>query len=133
MNRLLLVLLMALPLAACAPTSGAMVPPTGPLLYAAEPGDVFASVMHIITTAEGLENSNGWIVSESDSQGGFVRVDTTVLAPWRFWAPQRVETLSVAVSAAAPGRTQVVIQRTAGARALEARLHDLLAEAHQRL
>jgi hypothetical protein len=99
MNRLLLVLLTALPLAACAPTSGAMVPATGPLLYAAEPDDVFASVMHIITTAEGLENSNGWIISETDSEAGYLRVDTTVLTPWRFWAPQRVETLSVAVSA----------------------------------
>ena len=133
MNRLLLVLLTALPLAACAPTSGAMVPATGPLFYAAEPGDVYASAMNIIATAEGLKNSNGRIISESDTQGGFVRTDTTVLAPWRFWAPQRVETLSVAVSAAAPGRMQVVIQRTAGARALEVRLHGMLAEAHRRL
>jgi hypothetical protein len=133
MNRLLLVLLAALPLAACAPTSGAMVPATGPLLYAAEHGDVFASVMNIITTAEGLQDSNGWIITESDSQGGFVRVDTTVLRPWRFWAPQRVESLSVSVLAAAPGRTQVVIQRTAGARELEVRLHNMLGEAHQRL
>lgn len=59
MNRLLLVLLAALPLAACAPTSAAMVPATGPLLYATEDGDVFASVMNIITTAEGLQDSNG--------------------------------------------------------------------------
>ena len=83
--------------------------------------------------AEGLENSNGWIISESDSQGGIVRADTTVLTPWTFWAPQRVETLSVVVSANAPGRTQVVIQRTAGARELEVRLHGMLAEAHRRL
>jgi len=33
----------------------------------------------------------------------------------------------------APGRTQVVIQRTAGARELEVRLHGMLAEAHRRL
>lgn len=133
MNRFLLVLLAALPLAACAPISGAMVPATGPLPYAAEHGDVYASVMNIIATAEGLKNSNGWIISESDSQGGIVRADTTVLTPWTFWAPQRVETLSVVVSANAPGRTQVVIQRTAGARELEVRLHGMLAEAHRRL
>ena len=133
MNRRLLVLLAALPLAACAPLSGALVPATGPLLYAAEPGDVFASVLNVITTAEGLENSNGWIISHSDSQAGFVRTDTTVSTPWTFWSPQRIETLSVVVSAAAPGRTQVVIQRTAGARELEVRLHTMLAEAHRRL
>ena len=62
-----------------------------------------------------------------------MRADTTVLTPWTFWAPQRVETLSVVVSANAPGRTQVVIQRTAGARELEVRLHGMLAEAHRRL
>jgi hypothetical protein len=133
MNRLLLVLLVALPLAACAPSSGAMVPATGPVVFAAAPGDVFASVLNIITTAPGLEASNGWIVSQSDSQAGFVRTDTTVSTPWTFWSPQRTETLSVIVSASAPGRTQVVIQRTEGARELEVRLHNMLAEAHQRL
>jgi hypothetical protein len=133
MNRLLLALLVALPLAACAPGSGAMVPATGPVLFAAEPADVFASVLNIITTAPGLEASNGWIISQSDSQAGFVRTDTTISTPWTFWSPQRNETLSVIVSAAAPGRTQVVIQRTEGARELEVRLHNMLAEAHQRL
>jgi hypothetical protein len=133
MNRLWLALLVALPLVACAPGSGAMVPATGPVLFAAEPGDVFASVVNIITTAPGLEGSNGWIISQSDSQAGFVRTDTMVSTPWTFWSPQRAETLSVVVSAAAPGRTQVVIQRTTGARELEVRLHNLLAEAHQRL
>ena len=133
MNRLLITLLAALPLAACAPSSGGMVPATGPILFAAERDDVFASVVNVITTAPGLENSNGWIISQSDSQAGFVRADTTVSTPWTFWSPQRSETLSVVVSAAAPGRTQVVIQRTTGARELEVRLHNMLAEAHQRL
>jgi hypothetical protein len=97
------ILLFALLLVACAPRIGATVPATGPVFFAAEPGDVYATVLHLIATAPGLPDSSGWIVSSSDSAAGFVRTDTTVSTPWRFWAPERTETLSVVVAAAAPG------------------------------
>jgi hypothetical protein len=101
-------LLTLLLLFSCAPT---IVPPSEPVFYAGLKDDIFAAVIQSISTAPGLNNSNGWIISQSDAVGGFVRADSTSSD---FWIGTVNHTLSVVISADG-NRTQVVIQLTPGA------------------
>jgi len=105
--------------AACAPAARP-VAATLPVFYAAEPLDVMGVVILAISTAPGLDDSNGWVIAQSDTQGGYVRAETDVTTPRWFLRREstRTESVTVVVSAAGPNRTQVVVQRTSGAESL---------------
>jgi hypothetical protein len=106
-------------LAACAPAPRT-VPPLDPVFYAAEPLEVMGAVIQAISTSPGLDDSTGWFIAESDTQGGFVRAETEVIVPRRFLRPPttRTEAVTVVVSPAGANRTQVIIQHTSGAESL---------------
>lgn len=109
-------LIVAIALAACAP---AAVPAAEPVFYQASAEDVYAAVVQAISTSPGLGGSDGWVITESDAAGGFVRAETTVRG---FLGATRTESVSVVVSQATGGRTQVVIQRSGGAGSLAERI-----------
>ena len=120
------VLLLAVPLlllAACAPAP-TVVPAPDPVFFAAEPIDVAGSVIQAISTSPGLDDSSGWMITQADTMGGFVRAETQVRVPGGFLrgATTRTEFVSVVVAPAGEGRTQVVIQRTDGATELADRI-----------
>jgi hypothetical protein len=127
------VLLLAVPLlllAACAPAPS-VVPAPDPVFFAAEPIDVAGSVIQAISTSPGLDDSSGWMITQADTMGGFVRAETQVRVPGGFLrgATTRTEFVSVVVAPAGEGRTQVVIQRTDGAGGLAERImRELRAE-----
>ncbi|MBW6456881.1 MAG: hypothetical protein K0A98_13445 [Trueperaceae bacterium] len=120
------VLLLAVPLlllAACAP-GPTVVPAPDPIFFAAEPIDVAGSVIQAISTSPGLDDSTGWMITQADTMGGFVRAETQVSVPGGFFRRMttRTEFVSVVVAPAGTGRTQVVIQRTDGATELAERI-----------
>ena len=106
-------------IAACGPRTRT-VPGAEPEFYRASKDAVFSAVVQAISTSPGLNNSSGWIITQSDSAGGFVRAETTV--------GRDVEALSVVVSANTEGRSQVVIQGTARAANLAQRVRAQLKE-----
>jgi hypothetical protein len=109
--------------AACAPAP-TVVPAADPVFFAAEPIDVAGSVIQAISTSPGLDNSTGWIITQADTQGGFIRAETEVSVPGGIFRriTTRSEFVSVVVAPAGPQRTQVVIQHTDGARELAERI-----------
>jgi len=109
--------------AACAPAP-TVVPAPDPVFFAAEPIDVAGSVIQAISTSPGLVDSTGWMITQADTMGGFVRAETQVRVPGGFLrgATTRTEFVSVVVAPAGEGRTQVVIQRTDGAQELADRI-----------
>jgi hypothetical protein len=127
------VLLLAVPLlllAACAPAPS-VVPAPDPVFFAAEPIDVAGSVIQAISTSPGLDDSSGWMITQADTMGGFVRAETQVRVPGGFLrgATTRTEFVSVVVAPAGEGRTQVVVQHTDGATELAERImRELRAE-----
>jgi hypothetical protein len=120
----------ALFVAACTPTAQT-VPASDPVFYAAEPLEVMGAAIEAISTSPGLDDSNGWLITQADTQGGFVRAETEVTVPGGLFrrASTRTEWLTVVVSAAGENRTQVIIQRTDGAESLAERVQrELRAE-----
>jgi len=109
--------------AACAPAPR-VVPAQEPVFFAATPIDVAGSVIQVISTSPGLDNSTGWIITQADTQGGFIRAETEVSTVGGLF--RRVTTssefVSVVVAPAGANRTQVVIQHTAGALDLAERI-----------
>jgi len=127
-------LLLAIPLlllAACAPAP-TVVPAPDPVFFAAEPIDVAGTVIQAISTSPGIDDSSGWMITQADTMGGFVRAETQVRVPGGFLrgATTRTEFVSVVVAPAGEGRTQVVIQRTDGATELAERIMQELREAY---
>lgn len=117
---ILLISVLAITLAACAPSA---VPAADPVFYQGSAEDVYAAVVQSISTSAGLPSSNGWVIVDSDAAGGFVRAETTVRG---FLGATSTETVSVVVSQATGGRTQVVIQRSRGAQQLADRIQSEL-------
>ncbi len=117
----------ALVVAACAPTART-VPPSDPVFYAAGPLEVMGAAIEAISTSPGLDDSNGWVITQADTQGGFVRAETEVTTPGGLFRREatRTESLTVVVSAAGENRTQVIIQRTDGAESLAERVQSEL-------
>lgn len=109
--------------AACAPAP-TVLPAPDPVFFAATPNDVAGTVIQAISTSPGLPDSTGWIITQADTQGGFVRAETTVSVPGGFLrrVTTRDEFVSVVIAPAGANRTQVVIQHTAGAEALAERV-----------
>lgn len=117
----------ALTLAACAPTART-VPASDPVFYAAEPLAIMSEAIEAISTSPGLDDSTGWLITEADTQGGFVRAETEVTTPGGLFrrASTRTEWLTVVVSPAGANRSQVIVQHTAGAETLAARVNGEL-------
>jgi len=120
---LLTVPLLLLVAAACAPAPR-VVPAADPVFFAAAPIDVAGSVIQAISTSPGLDDSTGWIITQADTQGGFIRAETEVSVPGGFFRRMttRNEFVSVVVAPAGNNRSQVVIQHTAGATELAERV-----------
>ena len=114
-------------LVACVPTQRT-VPAAEPVFYAAEPSEVFGSVILAISTSPGLDDSGGWVITSADAQGGFVRAETDVVTPGGFLRTEsvRTESVTVVVAPAGENRTQVVIQRTSGGEQLAERIRSEL-------
>lgn len=125
MTRSLLLLTVPLLLlaAACAPAP-TVVPAQDPVFFAAEPIAVAGTVIQAISTSPGLDNSSGWIITQADTQGGFVRAETEVSVAGGLFrrVTSRSEFVSVVVAPAGANRTQVVIQHTGGASELAERI-----------
>jgi uncharacterized protein YaaQ len=112
-------------LAACAPSA---VPAAEATFYKGTKLELYAAAVEAISTSPGLDNSSGWIISQSDSAGGFISAETTVQTYGLFGIKtgERVETLSVVISEAGENRTQLVIQRTEAGQALAERVRQQL-------
>lgn len=123
MKKIGLASLLFLLLVACAPRA---VPAPEPVFFAADKNAIFAAVVQAIGTSPGLDNSSGWVITQSDSEGGFVSASTTVTRRGLFGGSSREETVSVVVSQTGTNRTQVVIQKSAGADALATRIKETL-------
>ena len=102
--------------AACAP-SARTVPASDPVFYAAEPLEIMSAAIEAISTSPGLDDSTGWLITDADTQGGFVRAETEVTTTGGLFrrASTRTEWLTVVVSPAGENRSQVIVQHTAGA------------------
>ncbi len=124
-NFKLLALLSVLLLAACAPRA---VPAPEATFYKGAKAELYAAAIEAISTSPGLDNSSGWIIRQSDSEGGFIGAQTTVETFGLFGIKtgERVETLSIVISEAGENRTQLVIQRTEGAQELAERVRGQL-------
>lgn len=118
-----LIALLFVLLAACSPRT---VPASEPIFYKASSDELFAAVVQAISTSPGLNNSSGWMITQSDAAGGFVRAETTVTERGLFGSSRKNESLSVVVSASGEARTQVVIQESAGAKSLSGRVKSEL-------
>lgn len=126
------VLVFFLVLAACAPAAR-KVPAAEPIFYDGSLDKVYAAVVQAISTSPGLDNSDGWVIMQSDAAGGFVSAGTTVEEPGFFGSTDVPESVSVIVSDNGDGRTQVVIQLSAGAEALAERIRTQLDQKFLRL
>jgi len=126
---LLLVVPLLLLAAACAPAPR-VVPAPDPIFFAAAPIDVAGTVIQAISTSPGLDNSTGWMITQADTMGGFIRAETEISVPGGFFRriTTRAEFVSVVVAPAGGDRTQVVIQRTDGATELADRIMRVLRE-----
>ena len=131
--RLVFFLAMMVFLASCAPAAR-QVPAAEPIFYDGSLDKVYAAVVQAISTSPGIDNSNGWVITESDAAGGFVRATTTVEEFGFFGSVTEVpESVSVIVSDNGDGRTQVVIQLSAGAEDLANRIRTQLDQKFLRL
>lgn len=120
----------ALVVAACAPAART-VPAAEPVFYAAAPLEIMGAVIEAISTAPGVDDSTGWLITDADTQGGFVRAETEVTTSGGLFhrASTRSEWLTVVVSAAGENRSQVIVQNTGGAVALATRVRAELQSA----
>lgn len=112
-------LMLLLTLMACSPRT---VPASEPIFYRASSEELFAAVVQTISTSPGLDNSSGWMITQSDAAGGFVRAETVVTERGLFGSSRKDESLSVVVTAGGEARTQVIIQESKGADALGERI-----------
>lgn len=110
-------------LVACSPRT---VPANEPIFYKASSDELFAAVVQAISTSPGLDNSTGWMITQSDAAGGFVRAETTVTQRGLFGSSRKDEAISVVISSGGEARTQVVIQESAGAQSLAGRVRSEL-------
>ena len=117
----------ALVIAACAPAART-VPASDPVFYAAEPLAIMGAAIQAISTSPGLDDSTGWLITDADTQGGFVRAETEVTTSGGLFqrASTRMEWVTVVVSAAGENRSQVIVQNTGGAVALATRIRAAL-------
>lgn len=123
---LYLVLVLLVLMAACAP---AAVPPAQEVVYRGASGDVYAAVVRAISTSPGIPGSNGWVIDQSDSAGGFVSARTTT-SGYRLLGGGYVDnhSISVVVSPNSPELTAVVVQYTPLAGELANRVSGALTE-----
>ena len=119
-------------LAACAP-GPKKVPASEPIFYDGSLDNVYAAVVQAISTSPGIDNSNGWIITQSDTSGGFIRAETTVTESGFFGSSEKLESVSVIVSNNGNNRTQVVIQLSEGAAGLAQRIREQLDQKFLRL
>jgi uncharacterized protein YaaQ len=121
----LLALLSVLLLAACAPRA---VPAPEATFYKGTKAELYAAAIEAISTSPGLDNSSGWIIRQSDSEGGFISAQTTVKTYGLFGIStgERIETLSIVISEAGDNRTQLVIQRSEDGAELAQRVRQQL-------
>jgi uncharacterized protein YaaQ len=124
-NLKFLMLLSLLLLAACAPRA---VPAPEATFYKGTKAQLYAAAIEAISTSPGLDNSSGWVIRQSDSEGGFVSAQTTVETFGLFGIKtgERLETLSIVISEAGENRTQLVIQRSEDALELSERVRSQL-------
>ena len=108
---------------ACSPRT---VPASEPIFYKASSDELFAAVVQTISTSPGLNNSSGWMITQSDAAGGFVRAETVVTERGLFGSSRKNESISVVVSVSGEARTQVVIQESSGAKSLAGRIKSEL-------
>lgn len=106
-------------LTACASTTA---PASDPIYYAGLAADVYATIVQAISTSPGLDNSSGWMITQSDAAGYFVRAETLVTpvvlgVSMTLIMQQKSESLSVIVSQQ-ESRTQVILQFTEAGRSL---------------
>ena len=134
MGRMILLIVAVSSLIACTPFSSRPVAGAEPVFYRGQSDAVFATVVQAISTSPGLDDSNGWIIMQSDRAGGFVRAETSVeIRAGLMRVPQgRYErhTLSVVISPVDESRTQVVIQGTRLAGELASRVAAALVAEH---
>jgi hypothetical protein len=109
-------------LSSCVP---AAVPAAEPVFYEGSKAEIYAAVVQSVSTSVGLPDSNGWIITQSDAAGGFVRAETSVMVRGFLGIPTdqyKTESVSIVVSENTTGLTQVVIQVTSGGIELGARV-----------
>ena len=117
---------------ACAPAAR-KVPAAEPIFYDGSLDKVYAAVIQAISTSPGLDNSNGWVITQSDAAGGFVSAGTIVEEPGFFGSTEVPESVTVIVSNNGDGRTQVIIQLSAGAESIAERIRTQLDQKFLRL
>jgi hypothetical protein len=114
MKKFLGLLLVMFVLSSCVP---AAVPAAEPVFYKSSKAEIYAAVVQSVSTSVGISDSNGWIITQSDAAGGFVRAETSVMVRGFLGIPTdeyKTESVSVVVSENTTGLTQVVIQVTSG-------------------
>jgi hypothetical protein len=123
MKKLGFIFLLCVLIVSCAPRT---VPAAEAVLYKASQADLFAAVVQSISTSPGLDDSNGWIITQSDSAGGFITAETLVnVCGFLGLGCETVsERLSVVVSSANNETSQVVIQGTQRSAVLAQRVRD---------
>ncbi len=113
-------------MAACAP---AAVPAAPEVVYNGASADVYAAVVRAVSTSPGIPGSNGWIIDQSDSAGGFVSAQTTTTGYRLIGGTYKdIQSISVVVSPNGDKRTAVVIQFTPKADELAQRVKSTLNE-----
>jgi hypothetical protein len=122
-------------LTSCMPTSNA--PKSEPIYYQGSTPDVYASVVQAISTSPALDNSNGWIITQSDAAGYFIRAETLVTPTFlginaSIFQGKSSESVSVIVSDQ-DSKTQVIIQFTEAARPLADLIEQQLDAKFQRV
>lgn len=125
MKKLPLLILFALVLSACAPKT---VPAPMPIFYKDTKDNLFPAVIEAISSSPGIDNSSGWAIAESDSEGGFIRATTSVRVCGflGLGCHNEVESVSVIISQSDTDRTQVIIQRTPKAQDLAEKIRKEL-------
>lgn len=126
--RIALPLVLLALLAACAPSASTPSPAAPEIVYAAPAAEVYPVVVRAISTSQGLPDSNGWIITQSDAVGGFVAAETSVAVRNLLGAEidTERESISVVVSGSPNNQTAVVTQFTRGAGALASLIHEQL-------
>jgi uncharacterized protein YaaQ len=125
MKKFFFLVIISFVFSACAPTT---VSAPEPIFYKDAKENLFPAVVQAISTSSGLDNSTGWAISESDSEGGFIRATTSVRVCGflGLGCHDEVESVSVVISQADNNRTQIVIQRTPKAQTLAERIRKEL-------
>ncbi len=122
-------------LTSCMPATNA--PKSEPIYYQGSTSDVYASVVQAISTSPALENSTGWIITQSDAAGYFIRAETLVTPTIlginaSILQGKSTESVSVIVSDQ-DSKTQVIIQFTEAARPLADLIEQQLDAKFQRV